>query len=69
MNEFRFPKSPAQAYREASSEVIAFNTGVAIRIIWEVAKPVLKWSLIIAAACFVGFVYLLYQLVLGTAKR
>jgi len=69
MNEFTFPKTPAQAYREASNEATVYNAGVALRIIWEVTKPLVKWSLIVAALCFVGFLYLVYQLVLGTAKR
>ena len=69
MTDFRFPKTPAQAYRETTAQVVAYNTGVVLRIIWEVSKPILKWTAIIALGAFVGFIYLIWQLVFGTMKR
>ena len=69
MTNIRFPKSPAQVYRETTAQVVAYNTGFVLRIIWEVSKPILKWTAIIALGAFVGFIYLIWQLVFGTMKR
>jgi len=69
MTNIQFPKSPAQVYRETTAQVVAYNTGVVLRIIWEVSKPILKWTAIIALGAFVGFIYLIWQLVFGTIKR
>ena len=69
MTNIRFPKSPAQVYRETTAQVVAYNTGVVLRIIWEVSKPILKWAAVITASLVVGFIYLIWQLVFGTMKR
>ena len=68
MTEVRFPKSPAQAYREATAEVVAYRVGVALRIFWEVLKPVLSWSLIIAGAMVLGVFYFLWKVILGSLR-
>lgn len=65
----RLPKTPAQAYRETTADIVAYNVGIALRVIWEVAKPIMKWVAIIAVASFVWMIYLIWQLVFGTAKR
>ena len=69
MAEMKFPKSPAQAYREATADVTAYRVGVALRIIWEVAKPILRWTAIIAVLSFVGMLYLIWHLVFGTMRK
>ena len=48
MTNIQFPQSPAQVYRETKAQVVAYNTGVVLRIIWEVSKPILKWALVIS---------------------
>ena len=68
MTEMKFPKSPAQAYREASADVVAYKVGVALRIIWEVLKPVISWSLIIAGAMVLGVFYFLWKVILGSLR-
>ena len=69
MTEAKFPKTPAQAYREATADVVGYKVGVALRIIWEVAKPILKWTALFAVLSFVGGVYLIWQVLFGTMKR
>ena len=64
----KFPKSPAQAYREATAEVVAYRVGVALRIFWEVLKPVISWSLIIAGAMVLGVFYFLCKVILGSLR-
>ena len=64
MTEMKFPKSPAQAYREASADVVAYKVGVALRIIWEVAKPILSWTLWIAGAMGLSAIYLFSKVIL-----
>lgn len=68
MTEMKFPKSPAQAYREASADAAAFKVGVALRIMWEVAKPVLSWTLWIAGALALGAVYFFFKLIIGSLR-
>ncbi|MDA8552198.1 hypothetical protein N9K78_02805 [Aquiluna sp.] len=68
MTEMRFPKSPAQAYREATAEVVAYRVGVALRIFWEVLKPLLSWSLVIAGAMALGVFYFLWKVILGSLR-
>lgn len=68
MTEMKFPKSPAQAYREATAEVVAYRVGVALRIFWEVLKPVISWSLIIAGAMVLGVFYFLWKVILGSLR-
>ena len=69
MTEIRFPKTPAQAYRETTADVVAYNVGIALRIIWEVAKPIMKWTAIITLAIAAGGIYFLWQLIFGTMKK
>lgn len=68
MTEVKFPKTPAQAYREASADHAAFKVGVALRIIWEVAKPVLSWPLWIAGALLLGALYFFFKLIIGSLR-
>lgn len=68
MTEMKFPKTPSQAYREASADLAAFKVGVALRIIWEVAKPVLSWTLWIAGALLLGAVYFFLKLIIGSLR-
>ena len=69
MTNIQFPKSPAQAYRETTAEVVAYNTGVVLRIIWEVAKPIMKWTAILSLMLVVGFFYFFWQMIFGTMKK
>jgi len=69
MSNMKLPKTPAQAYREATADVAAYRAGVALRIIWEVAKPILKWTAIIAVLSFVWMLYLIWHLVFGTMRK
>lgn len=69
MKNFKFPKTPVQAYRETAAEVVAYNAGVALRILWEVAKPILKWTAILAVLSFAWMIYLIWQLIFGTTKN
>ena len=68
MTEMKFPKTPAQAYREATAEVVAYKVGVALRIFWEVLKPLLSWSLIIAGAMVLGVFYFLWKVIFGSLR-
>ena len=43
------PKTPAQVWRELDTHDKAFGVGLALRVIWELAKPVLLWSALILA--------------------
>lgn len=69
MKNMKFPKSPAQVYRETTADIVAYNVGVALRVIWEVTKPILKWTAIIAVFSFVWMVYLIWQLIFGTVNK
>jgi hypothetical protein len=69
MTNIQFPKSPAQAYRETTAEVVAYNTGVVLRIIWEVAKPLMKWALVISIGLVAATIYFFWQVIFGTMKR
>ena len=62
----KFPKSPAQVYRETTADIVAYNVGTALRMIWEVTKPVLKWTAIISVLAFVWMIYLIWRLIFGT---
>jgi hypothetical protein len=69
MTNIQFPKSPAQAYRETTAEVVAYNTGVVLRIIWEVAKPLMKWALVISIGLVAATIYFFWQVIFGTMKK
>ena len=43
------PKSPSQVWRELSPHEKAYSAGQALRILWELAKPVLAWTAFILA--------------------
>ena len=66
MTEMKFPKTPAQAYREATADVVAYKVGVALRIIWEVSKPILSWTLWIAGAMVLGVIYFFIKVIFGS---
>lgn len=68
MTNMKLPKTPAQVYRETTAEVVAYNFGVALRIIWEVAKPILTWTLIIAGAMTIGFFYFIIKVIFGSMR-
>jgi len=68
MSNLKLPKTPAQAYREVTAEVAAYRVGVALRIFWEVLKPVLSWSLIIAGAMVLGVFYFLWKIIFGSLR-
>lgn len=69
MTNIQFPQSPAQVYRETKAQVVAYNTGVVLRIIWEVSKPILKWALVISLGLLAATFYFIWQLVFGTMKK
>lgn len=69
MTNMQFPKTPAQVYRETTADILAYNVGAALRVIWEVSKPILKWTAIIAVASFVWMIYLIWRLLFGTAAK
>lgn len=49
MMKLEVPKTPAQRWREMSVDDKAFKVGQALRIIWELAKPVLLWTMFVLA--------------------
>ena len=65
----KFPKTPAQVYRETTADIVAYNVGLALRVLWEVSKPIIRWAAIIAVASFVWMIYLVWKLVFGTMSR
>ena len=69
MTNMKFPKSPAQAYREVTADVVSYNVGLALRVIWEVAKPIMKWTVIISLLTLVGILYFFWQVLFGTMKK
>ena len=68
MTNMKLPKTPAQVYRETTAEVVAYNFGVALRIIWEVAKPILSWTLWIAGAMVLGAIYFFFKVIIGSLR-
>lgn len=69
MKNVKFPKTPAQVFRETTADIVAYNVGVALRVIWEVTKPILKWTAIITVFSFVWMVYLIWHLIFGTMNK
>lgn len=65
----QFPKTPAQVYRETTADIVAYNLGVALRVMWALAKPILKWTAIIVVLSFVWTLYLVWQLLFGTMRK
>ena len=68
MINVKLPKTPAQAYREVSADAVGYKVGLALRIIWEVAKPILVWSLIITGAMVLGVFYFLGKVIFGNLR-
>ena len=68
MTNLKLPKTPAQAYREATAEVVAYKVGVAIRIIWEVSKPLLAWAIWITGVMLLGAIYFFFKVILGNLR-
>jgi hypothetical protein len=68
MNQLNIPKSPAQAYREAAANVTAYKVGVFLRILWEVTKPLITWSLIIIGAMVASVFYFIFKVLFGGLK-
>ena len=68
MTNMKLPKTPAQAYREVTAAVVAYKVGVALRIIWEVTKPILSWALWIAGALVLGAIYLFFKVIIGSLR-
>lgn len=69
MKNMKFPKTPAQVYRETTADIVAYNVGVALRVIWKVTKPSLKWTAIIQVLSFVWLIYLIWQLIFGMMNK
>lgn len=69
MTNMQFPKTPAQVYRETTADIVAYNLGVALRVMWALAKPILKWTAIIVVLSFVWTLYLVWQLLFGTMRK
>ena len=44
MLKMEIPKTPAQAWRDLSSEEKAFKAGLMARVAWELIKPVIAWT-------------------------
>ena len=65
MMKIRAPESPSEAFRRARAEHIAYNTGVVLRIIWEVVKPILGWALFIGLVGIWFTVSVIFQVLLG----
>jgi len=68
MTNMKLPKTPAQVYRETTAEVVAYNFGVALRIIWEVSKPILGWILFLSAAMTLGAIYFTFKVFFGSLR-
>ena len=66
MTNMKLPKTPAQVYRETTAEVVAYNFGVALRIIWEVAKPILGWIVFLSAVMVLGAFYFIIKVTFGS---
>ena len=68
MTNMKFPKTPAQAYREATADVVAYKVGVALRIMWEVAKPILGWIVFLSAVMVLGAFYFMIKVIFGSLR-
>jgi len=66
MTNMKLPKTPAQAHREATADVVAYKVGVALRIIWEVAKPILGWIVFLSAVMVLGAFYFIIKVTFGS---
>jgi hypothetical protein len=68
MTNIQFPQSPAQVYRETKAQVVAYNTGVVLRIIWEVSKPILGWVVFLSAVMVLGAFYFMIKVIFGSLR-
>jgi hypothetical protein len=68
MTNMKFPKTPAQAYREATADVVAYKVGVALRIMWEVAKPIFGWIVFLSAVMVLGAFYFMIKVIFGSLR-
>ena len=68
MTNIQFPQSPAQVYRETKAKVVAYNTGVVLRIIWEVSKPILGWVVFLSAVMVLGAFYFMIKVIFGSLR-
>lgn len=49
MNTNALPKTPAQVWRELNTDEKAIRVGQILRVIWEISKPIVAWTLFILA--------------------
>ena len=68
MTNMKLPKTPAQAYREATADVVAYKVGVALRIMWEVAKPIFGWIVFLSAVMVLGAFYFMIKVIFGSLR-
>jgi len=68
MTNIQFPQSPAQVYRETKAQVVAYKVGVALRIIWEVSKPILGWVVFLSAVMVLGAFYFMIKVIFGSLR-
>jgi hypothetical protein len=68
MTNMKLPKTPAQAYREATADVVAYKVGVALRIIWEVSKPIIGWVLFLSAVMVLGALYCMIKVIFDALR-
>lgn len=68
MTNMKLPKTPAQVYRETKAQVVAYNTGVVLRIIWEVSKPILGWVVFLSAVMVLGAFYFMIKVIFGSLR-
>ena len=68
MTNIQFPQSPAQVYRETKAQVVAYNTGVVLRIIWEVSKPILGWVVFLSAVMVLGALYCMIKVIFDSLR-
>lgn len=66
MMKMTAPESPAEALRRAKAENVAYTTGVVLRIVWDVAKPILGWALFIAVVGVWFTLSLIVKVLLGS---
>ena len=68
MTNMKLPKTPAQVYRETKAQVVAYNTGVVLRIIWEVSMPILGWVVFLSAVMVLGAFYFMIKVIFGSLR-
>ena len=68
MTNMKLPKTPAQVYRETTAEVVAYNFGVALRVIWEVSKPIIGWVVFLSAVMVLGALYCMIKVIFDALR-